>query len=206
MKIACLVLLAITAAHGQNWSWGSDEPDPAPAVPAAPAAPADETPRTPRVTGPLQGTSEGSSKALDAEDEELHPRFFNLCAIGIGINVSGLCYTLERQFAFMLFMLYFLFLTYFIFYIFDSVHPNRRKFHMEASTRGLSNPRSRPHTAATSPTITAHHPQSLTTPLHPRPPPTITPQPPRPITPRPPWYSTFTPTPTSTTTRAVAWT
>lgn len=95
MKIACLVLLAITAAHGQNWSWGSDEPDPAPAVPAAPAAPADETPRTPRVTGPLQGTSEGSSKALDAEDEELHPRFFNLCAIGIGINVSGLCYNLE---------------------------------------------------------------------------------------------------------------
>ncbi|ROT71258.1 hypothetical protein C7M84_010435 [Penaeus vannamei] len=78
MKFAtCLVLLAITAAHGQNWSWGSDEPDP---------APADETPRTPRVTGPLQGTSEGSSKALDAEDEELHPRFFNLCAIGIGIN------------------------------------------------------------------------------------------------------------------------
>ncbi|XP_037782971.1 serine proteinase stubble-like [Penaeus monodon] len=88
MKFAttCLVLLAITAVHGQNWSWGSDDPDPAPAAPAAPDAPADETSRTPRVTGPLQGTSESSSKALDTGDEELHPRFFNLCAIGIGLN------------------------------------------------------------------------------------------------------------------------
>ncbi|XP_047496843.1 serine protease 44-like [Penaeus chinensis] len=87
MKFAtCLVLLAITAVHGQNWSWGSDDPDPAPVAPAAHNAPAEETSRTPRVTGPLQGTSEGSSKALDAGDEELHPRFFNLCAIGIGLN------------------------------------------------------------------------------------------------------------------------